>query len=412
MNSELKRKARGFFLWGLVLVLFLVRWQSLPRLKLDNHQLIRLKGRLSQEPQVFDNRQSFKLGQFRVYTYQHPQFHYGQELEIVGKVEKSAGVVPYLLSYPQITLLRKSQNPGGITGWAIGLNQRLKKIYQQAFPQPWNGIVAGVVLGDKSLLPLDFWKKLQASGTLHIMVASGMNIAFLAGNCLSLLALFFKRPRAIFFLFVLIWFYTLMTGLAPPVVRAAIMASLIYLAQVLGRPTQAARLLFFSGALMLFFEPFLIFDWGFQLSFLATAGLVFFQPLLQTQKYWLLRQENFASTLAAQITTLPILVLNFGQLNLISPLINLAVLWLIPFVLQAGIVIGLLGLLSKALAQAASYLLYPALFLIEQTVSQTVKLKIFQVQFPVLSPWLGLGYYLILALWLKTRSKTRKRSHA
>ena len=111
---------------------------------------------------------------------------------------------------------------------------------------------------------------------------------------------------------------------------------------------------------MIFSNPVLIFDVGFQLSFMATAGLVYIQPRLKRIKC-LMMTDNFTSSLAAQIATLPILVVNFGQLNLLSPMINLIILWTIPFILQMGMVIGVLGLLWIKLADLASYLVYPLL---------------------------------------------------
>jgi len=221
--------------------------------------------------------------------------------------------------------------------------------------------VSGVVLGDKSMISQDFWQKLQQTGTLHIMVASGMNIAMFSQGLLSFFLLLFKRRLAICCLIVVIWFYSIMTGMAPPMVRAACMVSLIYLGGIVGRETEGGRVLFLTGLLMIFSNPVLIFDVGFQLSFLATAGLVYIQPLFCKGKV-LGNNSNFTSSLAAQIATLPILVVNFGQLNLLSPMINLIILWTIPFILQMGMVIGVLGLLWIKLADLASYLVYPLLF--------------------------------------------------
>jgi len=82
-------------------------------------------------------------------------------------------------------------------------------------------------------------------------------------------------------LIIVIWFYSIMTGMAPPMVRAACMVSLIYLGGIIGREAEGGRVLFLTGLLMIFSNPVLIFDVGFQLSFLATAGLVYIQPKLK-----------------------------------------------------------------------------------------------------------------------------------
>lgn len=406
MNHELRKKIVPIVHCSLFIILFLLRLQFQPKLNLLDGQLIRVTGVLREEPQASGNRQSFRLGRVQILTDRYPEYHYGDRLELIGKV-KSQERNGFWLSYPEVKALGAG-SAGAIKSWAISLNRKFRNLYARYFPQPLDGIVAGIVLGDKSLIPSKFWEQLQQTGTLHIMVASGMNIAFLAGNALVILNLFFKRRSALGFLFILIWFYTLMTGFTPPVVRAAVMASLVYLGQLFGREARGERILLFTGGIMLFVDPNLIFDVGFQLSFLATAGLVFIQPILQKGNFWLFKQENFASTVSAQLMTLPVLLANFGSLNLASPLINLAVLWLIPFILQAGILTGLLGLLWTSLGNMASYLLYLPLIFIKQTVFWSAKMDFFQLKFPVFKGWFWAIYYLLLLIWVKKNKNPKQ----
>ena len=125
---------------------------------------------------------------------------------------------------------------------------------------------------------------------------------------------------------------------------------------------------------MVLINPFLISDIGFQLSFLATGGLIYIQPKLKTK----IRSQNFSSSLSAQLATLPILLLNFGQFNLLSPLINLAVLWTIPWILQGGMGLGIIGLIGGVrIAKVFSFLLFPLLFYLEKVIDLCSKLKIF-----------------------------------
>lgn len=357
---------------------------------------------LSSEPESFGNSQLLKAGRFKILTSRYPQYNFGQKLTIKGEI-KEADKAGFFLSYPQIEAVNEKRGHN----LAVRLRQELREVFNFVFPKPFDGIVSGIVLGDKQLISSSFYEKLKQTGTLHIMVASGMNIAMVSESCLSFLTLFFKRKRAILFLFVLIWFYSIMSGFNPPIVRAAIMASLVYFGQILGKKTGSGRILFFTAGLMLLFEPFLLWDIGFQLSFLATAGLVFIQPYLKNSGFFLFKSSNFSSTMAAQITTLPVLVGNFGQLNLASPFVNLLVLWPIPFILEAGFVIGFLGLLWIKLAIIPSYLIFPLLLYIEQVVNMTASIKFFQVQLPVFQPWIWLGYYIILCVLLFRLKRSR-----
>lgn len=391
----------------LSLIFFFFRLQFLPKLNLKEGTLVRVTGALKEDPQVFGSQQKLVIGRFIITTGRYPEFYYGDGLEIVGKVKVQNK--NYLLSYPKINKKArldstfKSRQVLSIKGWAIKLRRRLLGIYNKLFSKPYDGIVSGIVLGDKSLISESFYSGMQKTGTLHIMVASGMNIAMISQGILAFFFLFFKRRTAIYCLLVVIWFYSILTGLVPSIVRAAGMASLIYLGSILGRETDGGRVLAVTGLIMIFIDPNLIFDIGFQLSFMATAGLVWIQPLLKNNRFVLFKNENFSSSVAAQLATFPILVINFGQFNLISPLINLAVLWAVPYILQFGLLISLLGLVWIKLGQAFSYLLYPLLFFLKQLIEMSAEIIRFQIQFSSISWWWGVGYYLILWVLLKRK---------
>lgn len=361
---------------------------------------VKITGIIRSEPESRGNYQLLKIDKFTISTGKYPEYYYGQKVEIVGEI-KERGVANYFVSSPEIRVLENNLK----RSFAVDLKVRLRKVYNTIFPKPFDGIVSGIVLGDKELIPSSFYEKLKETGTLHIMVASGMNIAMVSEGVLSFLTLFFKRKKAIIFLFILIWFYSIMTGLNPPIVRAAVMASFVYLGQIFGRKTNSGRILFIAALIMLIFEPFLLWDVGFQLSFLATAGLVFIQPYLSNSGFILFKSSNFSSTMAAQIMTLPVLIAGFGQFNLASPFINLLILWPIPFILEIGFIIGFLGLLWTSLAIIPSYLAFPILLYIEQIIEQTARIKFFQVQFPAFQPWIWLGYYIILFVLISKREK-------
>lgn len=395
-GKQLKTK---FLFFSFFLLVLIGRLALMPKLKLKDNQPVRITGRLNEEPQVVSGRQSFRLGQFRITTDRFPGYHYGEELEITGKVK----IINYRLSYPEIKVIEQKEPKNSLKGWAIKLGEKVKMVFKQAFPSPYDGLISGIVLGDKSLIPADYWERLKLTGTLHIMVASGMNVALLGGAVLSLLTFLVKRRTAIFIAIPVIYIYSIMTGLTPPITRAVIMVSLIYLGHLLGREGAPARILWLTGLIMVLGNPFLPFDIGFQLSFMATAGLVYLQPHLQESENRLFRSPNFSSTLAVQIFTLPILVVNFGQFNLISPFINLAILWAVPLILMAGMIIGVLGMLWTVLANIASYLAFPLLFYLEQTVNLFAKIKFFQLQLPKIDWWWSAGYYLVLLIWIRKK---------
>jgi len=301
-------------------------------------------------------------------------------------------LIPIISQKPAETASKNEQNR---------IQKALEDKLLSFLPSPEGELLAGVVLGSKKSLPQSFYNQLRQTGTIHIVVASGMNVVMLAGSIFDFLVIWFKRKVALIPLFVLIWFYAFLTGFEAPIVRASIMLSLVFLAQEFGRPTDAARILAISGLTMILIDPVLVFSLSFQLSFASTAGLVFVLPVIKKSKAFkgIFRSEDFSSTLAAQIATLPIIIGNFGEYNLASPLINFLVLWTIPIILKFGLVITTLRFI-RPVGLLLSYLVYPLLRYFVLVVSFFSGIKIFQVWTPKTGFWWGVGYYLVLGYWI------------
>jgi len=246
----------------------------------------------------------------------------------------------------------------------------------------------------------DFQQDLRKTGTIHIVVASGYNISVIAGLLISVILRFTKRQFALFLSFFVILAYTLMTGAEPPVVRAAIMGSLTFLAQFLGREKDAWRALVFAAAAILLVNPLLLFDLGFQLSFLATAGILAFGGEKES-----LIGNDLRTTLAAQAGVLPILLSNFGQISVLSPLINILVLFVVPLIMILGLIIAFFGLLWHPLAQIASWFAWVPLTYFIKVVEWFGNFPWVSFEVGKISFWWGIGYYLFLAIIIFTRKK-------
>lgn len=283
----------------------------------------------------------------------------------------------------------------------------LERNLTSLLPSPEADLLSGIVLGSKKNLSQDLYNQLEQTGTLHIIVASGMNISLLAGFLFGFLAIFFKRKIVVPVLLVMIWFYAYITGMDPPIIRAVIMLSLVYLAQEQGRPADSLRILIMTGYVMVLFKPALINNLSFQLSFISALGLVIIQPLLRKSKARFLRNEGFSSTLACQIATLPIVLSNFGEYNLISIMVNFLVLWTVPLVLQFGLQISFCCLFFRPLAQLLSYLVYPLLKYFVIVIQVFSRIKLFQFWIPRFGFWWGAGYYFVLG-WLLYKKQKRQ----
>ena len=241
----------------------------------------------------------------------------------------------------------------------LDVRTRLDQRISQLLPSPQAELLSGILLGNKKDLPPALKLALRDTSTLHIVVASGQNLSMVAGFFLSLAGLI-KRRHAIILSLIAVTAYVLLTGGQVPILRAAIMFTLASFAQIYGRQNTGWWVLMITAALMLLINPKWILDLSFQLSFLATFGVVVVSPLLLKflRKFPLLGQD-LAVTLAAQLMVAPVIAANFHQISLVSLLANTLILWTIPFIMILGVLMLFLGaLVSLAVSVFLTYFIY------------------------------------------------------
>lgn len=226
--------------------------------------------------------------------------------------------------------------------------------FERMLPSPMAGLAAGILLGIKAQIPRDFYQELINSGTLHIVAASGFNVTIVGNIILELLTKFWGRRVGIMGGIVGIGFYVLLAGSSASVVRAGIMGSLALLAMYLGRASDARRLLWITALIMIMVNPRIVLDIGFQLSVVATFGLLYIEPLLGKRIKNQYLSEYLTPTLAATLATTPILWWYFGRVSLIGVIANLLILPIVPLVMLLAAVSLVIPL--------SSYILYVPLW--------------------------------------------------
>jgi competence protein ComEC len=304
------------------------------------------------EPIRYSNSQSINLSGYKFYLPLYPEVGYGDKIIVEGKVNGKE------LKNVNLIEVTKSQ------GILYKFRNNVVSFFLRNLPQPHAGLLAGIVIGSKANLGDEFWNSLKNSGTAHVVVASGMNVTLIAGFLISFLVLILPRRKAIPLALAGIWLYAILAGFEAPIVRAAVMGSIAFTAQELGRLYYALRSLLISAFLMVFIRPDWITDLGFIMSFTATLSMIIFVPGMQRVFKFLPKRigENFVTTLSAQIGVAPILYLSFGQFNLLSPLVNVLVLWTIVPLTMIGIIAGIIGTLFEPLGRILVLLTYPLTF--------------------------------------------------
>lgn len=286
----------------------------------------------------------------------------------------------------------------------------LDTIYR-LFPDPEASLLAGILLGLDNGLPEDLQQSFKDTGTSHIIAISGFNIAIIAGIFLSIFGRVFGQRRGAVFAGIGIIFYTLLVGADAAVVRAAVMGVTALFARHLGRRQDGLNTLFGVAALMTLFNPLYVQDVGFQLSFAATLGLILYaEPLSQfvarllailkvtTETIEKISQpisDFFLLTLAAQITTIPIMAYHFNRLSVISFIANPFILPAQPAVMILGGLADMLGMIFEPLGQIVAYIAWPFVAYTIHAVELfgNVSWAAFSVDFPF---WAVILWYVVL----------------
>jgi competence protein ComEC len=328
------------------------------------------------------------------------EYKYGDIVRLRGKLKTPSETEDFSYRdylarqgvYSTMTSTKVTSLPGKngniFTAGLYALKQKSLATVYRLFPDPEASLLAGILLGVDNGLPADLQQAFKDTGTSHIIAISGFNIAIIASLFLSLFGRAFGERRGAFFAAIGIIFYTLLVGAEAAVVRAAVMGVTALFARHFGRRQDGLLTLFAAAAGMALFNPFYLQDVGFQLSFAATLGLILYGQSLEAFTVRLLTkytgtQENtqyatrntqpdsriaqtsslisnfFLLTLAAQITTLPIMAYHFNRLSLVSFIANPFILPPQPAVMILGGLAVILGMIFQPLGQLAAFVAWP-----------------------------------------------------
>lgn len=353
----------------------------------------------------------------------YPEFHYGDLVSVNGTVEKpeSEGYAQYLakegingvVSYPEVNLVAKNKG-APFKAFLFNLKNSIVDNFGEILPSEESAFLSGLTLGERSDFSPEFKAAMQTSGTTHLVALSGYNVSIVVVAAMALFAAFLKRRIAFIAAFVFLFAFVLMTGAEASVVRAAIMGALVVIATESGRIFNPRNAITLAGLIMVLANPkVLVFDVGFELSFLALIGIVYLKPALEEFFYlpaggkkdagtfsW---RKNLLMTGAAQLMVAPILIQSFGNFSPISLISNVLILELIPYTMILGFAVAVLSGISHYLALIGSWFVWPLLKaetgLIEFFGNFNLSLNL------SLSWMLIIAYYLAIAIFIWKMSK-------
>lgn len=291
---------------------------------------------------------------------------------------------------------------------------KILDIHRQNIQSPMIEILGGMIFGDDAVNPDDETKDaFIKSGIFHILAASGMNVTLIFGIWFFFARkLRFNYKFSIFAGIVLILVYTCMTGFGAPIIRAFLMLTLILIGKLLDKKTSTMSLLFIVGFLMLIYNPLMIFDIGFQLSFLVTFALILTAPLITFEgKHKIINCTLGACLIpvVAQFYAAPLQMYYFNTFSLYSIFANIAIIPVLSLVSFIGFISSILALIpiwANKICFVADFILNPFLIYIIKVADFFASLPYAVIDMPKPSIIQLLLYFaIIILLTLKTKKR-------
>ena len=407
--------------------------------------MVGVSGWIANDPVLGDVSQQIILrpddltGKILVIASRYPEYQYGDKIKFTAKLETPLSFNGFdypnylakdgiysMARYPEIELT--GHNEGNlIYSELLWIKHRLKEGISQVLPAPHNSLLVAILLGDQSGLAdcsakeletdpncSKLKEKLNIAGLRHLAAVSGTHITIMAGIISPfLIALGWWRQKALWATLVFVWLFVAMIGLPASAVRAGIMGSLMILAQIIGRPGDSLRLMVIAATFMVWQNPLVLrFDIGFQLSFLAVAGMIFFAKPIEHKLGKLFKRPEFlrqaiATTLAAQIFTLPLLAYNFGNVSPYGLLANILVEPTVPFITIYGFVLAIAAAVSFSLGWLLFFPMWLALSYLLVITNIFSLLPGAKLNFQINFIWLLISY-IILAIIARRVEESQK----
>lgn len=354
---------------------------------------------------------------------------YGDAVELQGTLQapspSSSPAIFASMAFPRLSIQQSGGNP--FIAALYQLRTMLALIIERSLPQPMAALLIALLLSMRTPTLLPLISIFNYTGTAHLIAPSGLKITILAGLIAQAARRFApgynnrqqfrrllpaeqrRRDRLRLpidgLVIAGIIGYTFLSGGGPSALRAGIMGIIMVLAPRNGRAYNVYNALAFSALLESALNPFVLWDSGFQLSFLGTLGIVMLTPLWMRLFRPIERfplgnyiAETFAVTLAAELATLPIFALTFHTISLIALITNILTVPLLPYFILLGLLLCCSGLLAAPAALFFGWLVWPLLWYMLTTITWCAQLPGSHFSVTNLNVAISWAYYAILAV--------------
>ncbi len=406
-----------------------------------------ITGKIISEPEESGSKTSFILKTTKIndtdtkgnilvnYYAEENNFSYGDIVEITGKffrpdtpsVPGTFDYKKYLFRkriYALLSVYQKNdiriigKNPFFIWQVALNLRQQILDAYKKNLLPQQAAVLSGITIGERSGLTTYIQKIFIDAGVMHVLVVSGSNVAFVAVIFFwifrSILRL--KKKISLCLLIPIILLYAMITGANPPVLRATIMTLIVIFALLLSRNADIYQGIFLAALIILIYNPLTLFEAGFQMSFVATLGIIYFFPIFQSvmkihklPKFFNWFLSVFLASFSAQIAIVPLMAYYFNKVSIIALVSNLVILPMIGISLGAGFALYFASLIGTQLLFIVSKLTGGVVSLITYLVDMFANVPYSTIRIPTPSIYFILLFYIIIVGLPKIKNYIWKR---
>lgn len=359
-------------------------------LQQTNFKQVELTGKVITSPTQKDDKQQFVLEVYNVNNKQIKKektlvylsniynVKYGDIICGVGKLTiPQKPIFPYNFDY-NLFLQRENiytifyqqnfefadQKANKIKYLSMKIRDNIENKIDKYFKEPYSSIIKSIITGNKNVLDKNIKENFTNTGLIHILVISGLHIGFCMAIFMFVYRLLGLKLNYVYILTIItLFFYVLLTGATSPTLRAFIMASCILITLMINREPLIYNGLALSALIILILNPQTLFTASFQLSFLATIGIIYLYPKFSNcfgrikNIYIKYIWNIICVTLSAQIALIPLLVFYFGKFSIISFILNLVIVPIIPFIIGLSFIFYFFSLICSYLATSCAFIL-------------------------------------------------------
>ena len=296
----------------------------------------------------------------------YPAVRYGDVVRFSGVLQSTIGPsaeyfakegIGAVMKFPKELAVIAHDKGSRVKAGLLAIRSYVEESFTKTLAPEQATLMTGLVLGKSGGFSKEFTEKLKATGTTHLVALSGFNISVIVTSLLWFSGFIINRCYGVWVCVAVIVGFVVMTGAEASVVRAAVMATIMILAEQSSRMYSVRNAIVAAAFVMVLSNPaILVFDVGFQLSFLALMGIVYLQPAIE--KFFKINPEpgilewrkNAVASTAAQLAVLPIILTSFGFFSPLSIITNVLLLSFIPYTMALGFFIAFARLFSPYLA--------------------------------------------------------------